>query len=104
MAEVNSNIGSEESKPILTLPPIIWSQIRHQLHPLLELKVGIDNYLLLQWSHRRLREIADIRYLSSEIYESLATYFMGSTEKKETDETLSEAPTLSRGVLLLLYI
>ena len=99
MAEIDSNIGNEESKPILTLPPILWSQIRHQLHPLLELKVGLDNYLLLQWSHRRLREIADIRYISTEIYERLATYFMGTPQIRETNETLSEAPTLSRGVL-----
>ena len=64
MAEVNVRYSREGSATLVSLPPVIWAQLCHQLHPLLEHRPGVDHSLVLQWSHRRLREVTETRYLT----------------------------------------
>lgn len=64
MLEVNARFGGEGSPALLFLPPVVWGQLSHQLQPLLSYRAGVDHSLVLQWNHRRLRELAEERYLS----------------------------------------
>ena len=101
MAEVNSKFSHEDSTAMLSLPPVVWSRICHQIQPLLELRVGVNNSPVLQWSHRKLREIANSRYLSphtTEIYGRLADYFSGGPQKRETEGVQSETQTPTIGM------
>lgn len=101
MAEVNETFGHEDSSTMLSVPPVVWSHICHQIQPLLELRVGVDSFPVLQWSHRKLRETAESRYLSpctTEIYGRLADYFSGGPQKRETEEVETETQTPTRGI------
>lgn len=66
MTEVNTKFGGEDSKALISLPPVIWSQLRHQLQPLLTYRAGVDHSLVLQWCHHRLKEVAEARYLTQD--------------------------------------
>ena len=63
MSEVKSEFGGDGSHDMIFLPQVIWTQLRLGLQPLLAYRTGVDQSLVLQWSHRRLREVAETRYL-----------------------------------------
>ena len=60
---MKSGFGGEGSADLIFLPPVMWTQLSLSLRPLLTYRVGVDHSLVLQWSHRRLREVAETRYL-----------------------------------------
>ena len=65
MAEVNASYGGEDSTTVLhSLPPVIWAELSHNLQPLLTFRTGMDHSLVLRWSHRALREMAEASYLT----------------------------------------
>ena len=73
----------EDTAPTFKVPPLLWSQFYHRLIPLLELRTGVGQTFVLQWSCRLLFETVTKRYLdpgssaTTKIFTKLADYFTG---------------------------
>lgn len=63
MSEVKKEFGGESSNDLVFLPPVIWAQLNYHLQPMLTYRTGVDHSLVLRWCHRRLKELAEERYL-----------------------------------------
>lgn len=79
ITEVNIKYGSDGCAALTCLPPAIWAQLSLHIQPLLIYQTGVDHSLVLRWCHRRLREVAETRYLTHSTAQVLHTIVQWSS-------------------------